>query len=111
VTADAEHHFHFHMPQDPYQAARLDAIDKKMEEIMSALTDLQAADAALKAEVATFLADVSAALANSGSSDDPAIEAVVADINNEVAQLQAADPANAAPAAPVEPAPDAAPAQ
>ena len=55
---------------------------------MSALTDLQAADASLKAEVATFLADVAAAL----SADDPDIEAVVSDINSQVAALQAADP-------------------
>ena len=71
---------------------------------MTALQDLQAADAALKTEVSTFLADVSAALAGSGSASDPAIEQVVSDINAEVAALQAGDPVPAAPAAPVEPA-------
>ena len=55
---------------------------------MSALTDLQAADTALKTEVAQFLADVSAAL----SANDPDVEAVVTDINAQVAALQAADP-------------------
>ena len=56
--------------------------------IVSALTDLQNADAALQAEVAKFLADIAGRL---GSVSDPAAEAVVADINTEIADLQAAD--------------------
>ena len=76
---------------------------KNQEHIMTALQDLQAADAALKAEVATFLADVSTALSNAGSASDPAVEQVVSDINAEVAALQAGDPANAAPVAPAAP--------
>lgn len=94
---------------------QLDRIEQNQEKIMSALSDLQAADAALKAEVATFLADVATAL----SADDPDIESVVSDINAQVAALQAADPvtgtaatAAASPAAgvPADSSTDAAPA-
>jgi hypothetical protein len=74
---------------------RLDKIDggfqttnTNQEKIMTALADLQAADASLKAEVATFLTDVATAL----SAADPDIESVVSDINSEVSALQAADP-------------------
>ena len=72
----------------------------RTETIMSALTDLQAADEALKAEVATFLADIATALQNAGSANDPAIAQVVSDINDEVAALQANDPATPTPAPP-----------
>jgi hypothetical protein len=83
----------------------LAAILYNQEMIMTALQDLQAADAALKAEVATFLTDIQTALTNAGSANDPAIAQVVADINAEVAALQAADPATPAPApAPAAPA-------
>ena len=61
---------------------------------MSALTDLQSADTALKTEVATFLSDIAGRL---GSVDDASAEAVVADIQAEVAALQGADPANVPP--------------
>lgn len=74
--------------------AQLNRIERNQEKTMSALTDLQAADAALKTEVATFLTDIAGRL---GSVDDPSAEAVVADIQAQVAALQAADPANAAP--------------
>jgi hypothetical protein len=67
----------------------LTRLHEKADKIMSALTDLQAADASLRAEVATFLADIASAL----SAEDPDIETVVADINSQVAALQAADPA------------------
>ena len=66
---------------------------------MTALADLQAADTALKTEVATFLTDVAAAL-NAAGTDPAAIEAVVTDINTEVAALQAGDPANVPPVPP-----------
>jgi hypothetical protein len=72
-------------------AASLATIIANEEKIMSALTDLQAADTALKTEVATFLTDVATALTNAGT-DPAAIEAVVTDINTEVAGLTAADP-------------------
>lgn len=71
-------------------------IYRKMENVMAALQDLQNADQALKTEVATFLADIAQQL----SAEDPAIEAVVTDINAEVAALQAADPVNQQPPAP-----------
>ena len=78
-------------------------LNEKADKTMSALTDLQNADAALKAEVATFLADVASAL----TAEDPDIEAVVSDINAQVTALQGADPVTgtsatppAAPAAP-----------
>jgi hypothetical protein len=86
-------------PFEPEYPARveqkLDRILRNQEKIMSALTDLQAADASLQAEVATFLADIATAL----QAEDPDIEQVVSDINAQVAALQAADP-NAAPPAP-----------
>ena len=64
---------------------------------MAALDNLQAADAALKAEVTTFLADVAARLAN--APDPAAVQAVADDVNAEVAALQAADPASPPPPA------------
>ena len=63
---------------------------------MSALDDLQAADTALKNEVAVFLADVVTAL----QAEDPDIAAVTADLNSQIAALQAGDPEAAAPPAP-----------
>ena len=74
----------------------LGRIERNQEITLSALTDLQAADEALKAEVVAFLADIATAL----SADDPAIEQVVADINAQVAALQAGDPVPVAPAEP-----------
>lgn len=71
-------------------------ITTRLEKIMTALADLQAADTALKTEVATFLADVATALTNAGT-DPAAIEAVVTDINAEVAALTAADPVTGTP--------------
>jgi len=68
----------------------------QLGEIMSALSDLQAADQALKDEVATFLADIATVL----SGADPNIEQVVSDINAQVAALQAADPVANPPAPP-----------
>ncbi len=72
------------------------------ERTMTALADLQAADTALKDEVATFLTDVAAALTSAGT-DPAAIEAVVTDINTEVAALKAGDPADVPPVPPVPP--------
>jgi hypothetical protein len=76
-----------------------DTIIANEENIMSALTDLQAADASLQAEVATFLTDIATALQNAATANDPAIEQVVTDINNEVAALQQGDPENQASSA------------
>ena len=58
---------------------------------MTALQNLQAADAALKAEVTTAISDWAATLAN--ASNDPAVQAVADDMNNMVTQIKAADPA------------------
>ena len=82
---------------------QLAEIDKQLGGVMSALAELQAADEALKAEVSTFLADIATALQNAGSANDPAIAQVVSDINDEVAALQANDPANQQPPAPPAP--------
>jgi hypothetical protein len=76
------HGCHDHLHQ------QLTRIETKLEDMMSALTDLQAADTALKNEVAAFLTDIAGRL---GTVDDASAEAVVADINAEVAALQAAD--------------------
>lgn len=80
----------------PQILSALETIITSQENIMTALTDLQAADSALQAEVATFLADIATAL----QAENPDIEQVVSDINAQVAALQAADPANAAPVTP-----------
>ena len=77
---------------------QLDRIERTQEKIMSDISDLQAADAALDAEITTFLADVATALTNAAG-DASAVEAVVADINAKVAQLQAADPVTGTSAA------------
>ena len=91
--------------------ASLGRIETQLEKTMTALADLQAADTALKTEVATFLGDVATALTNAGT-DPAAIESVVTDINTEVAALTGADPltgtAAAPPVPPVPPAPPAA---
>lgn len=73
---------------------QLDLIASKEDVIMAALDDLQAADQVLKDEVAAFLADL-ADLAGqiSGGVSAADAEAVVADINAQVAALKAADPA------------------
>jgi hypothetical protein len=96
-----------HCPPDPSSgdlAGVLAKIINNEEKIMSALTDLQAADQSLKDEVTAFLNDIAGRLS---SVDDASAEAVVADITAEVDALQAADPANAAPAPSPEPAPPA----
>jgi len=54
------------------------------------LTALQAADAALIAEVTAFLADVVTALQNADS--DTAVAAVATDVQNAVTNLQNGDP-------------------
>lgn len=71
---------------------------------MSTLTDLQAADAAIKAAVAsavTLIQSLQAAQAGGGTVPDAQIESVVADLNAAAAALSgAATPAPApAPAA------------
>lgn len=76
-------------------SCQLAEINEKLGRIMSALTDLQAADAALQAEVAQFLQDVVTAL----QAEDPDIEAVVTDLNTQVANLKAGDPVQPAPPA------------
>ena len=89
------------MPQWP--GDQLDRIERTQEKIMSDISDLQAADAALDTEITTFLADVATALTNAAG-DASAVEAVVADINAKVAQLQAADPVTGTAAADTPPA-------
>ena len=80
--------------------AGITGINEKLGGIMAAIDNLQAADAALKAEVTTALTDFANALANSGSANDPAIQAVADDMNAMVTQIQGADPANTQPAPP-----------
>lgn len=74
---------------------------QNQEKIMADVTNLQAADNALKAEVTQAITDWAAQL-SSANGDQAAVDAVTADMNNAVAQLQAADSANAGtpPAAP-----------
>jgi hypothetical protein len=65
-------------------------IDRKLDKMTTALTNLQNADLDLQAEVAAFLADVAAALRSAGN--DTAVQAVATDIENAVANLRAGDP-------------------
>lgn len=75
-------------------------IIKQQEKIMANVTNLQAADAALQAEVTQAITDWAAQLA-AANGDQAAVDAVTADMTAAVAQLQAADTANAGtPAAP-----------
>ena len=68
---------------------------------MSALTDLQAEDAALQATVSQVLSDFASALLNA-QGDPAAIEQVVSDMTAMADQLTAADPDTPAPAAPAD---------
>jgi hypothetical protein len=72
----------------------LGKILQNQERIMTAITDLQAADQTLQSTVATVLADYATALTNAAG-DPAAIESVVTDMNNMVTQLNTADPAQA----------------
>jgi hypothetical protein len=88
-------------------AATKAALQPALERIMTALTDLQAANAAeetalegLETEEKTFLADIAAALAAAGT-DPTALAAVTTNINARVTRLNAvaaeevaADPAD-----------------
>ena len=72
----------------------LSKILSNTEKIMADVSNLQAADAALKAEVTQAITDWQAQLA-AANGDQAAVDAVTADMNATVAQLQAADTANA----------------
>lgn len=83
----------------PSGAATLESIHAMLikilqneEKIMADVTALQAADTALKSEIATFIADWQAAL-SAANGDQAAVDAVTADMNATIAQLQASDPA------------------
>jgi len=71
--------------------AQLDRIERNQERIMTALTDLQAEDAALQATVSQVLTDFAAALAAAGT-DPVAIAKVTTDMQAMAAQLTSADP-------------------
>jgi hypothetical protein len=73
---------------------------QNQEKLMADVTNLQAADTALKAEVAQAITDWQASLA-AANGDQAAVDAVTADMQATVVQLQGADPATppATPAA------------
>lgn len=84
---------------NPADEATLESIHQMLiriinnqEKIMADVTGLQAADAALKAEVTQAITDWQAAL-TAANGDQAAVDAVTADMNATVAQLQGADPA------------------
>lgn len=77
----------------------LTKILQNTEKIMADVTNLQAADAALKAEVTQAITDWRAQLA-AANGDQAAVDAVTADMQATVAQLQAADASTPPPAAP-----------
>lgn len=79
--------------------AMLIRIISNQEEIMADVTALQAADTALKAEVTQAITDWQAQLA-AANGDQAAVDAVTADMQATVAQLQAADASTPPPAAP-----------
>ena len=97
ICGDREHEPLCRTLQSLHDLFSLHGLHEKVDKIMSALTDLQAADEALKAEVAQFLTDIAGRL---GTVDNASAEAVVADIQAEVAALQGADPATPAPTPP-----------
>jgi endonuclease/exonuclease/phosphatase family metal-dependent hydrolase len=68
----------------------LERVERKIDQMGAGLTALQAADAALIAEVTAFLADVVTALQNADS--DTAVAAVATDVQNAVTNLQNGDP-------------------
>jgi hypothetical protein len=68
------------------------------ERIMADVTGLQAADAALKAEVTQAITDWQAQL-SAANGDQAAVDAVTADMQATVAQLQGADPGAQPPSA------------
>jgi endonuclease/exonuclease/phosphatase family metal-dependent hydrolase len=72
--------------------AMLQKILRNTEKIMADVTNLQAADTALKSEIATFIADWQAQLA-AANGDQAAVDAVTADMQSTITQLQASDPA------------------
>jgi hypothetical protein len=65
-------------------------IDETERKLMSGLTDLQAAVAALTTEVGTILADIATALQNDDS--DAAVEAASQIVTQATANLAAGDP-------------------
>lgn len=69
---------------------KLDAITRKLGVIMSALSDLQAADQSLKDTVAQLLTDLAGQVSGGVSAADA--EQIVADLNEQIAALQGADP-------------------
>jgi hypothetical protein len=68
----------------------LSRILQNTEKLMADVTNLQAADTALKAEVTQAITDWQAQLA-AANGDQAAVDAVTADMNATVQQLQAAD--------------------
>lgn len=57
---------------------------------MADLTALNAADAELQSEVTTILADIVTAL--QGTTDQAGVDAVTADLQTQIAKLEAGDP-------------------
>jgi uncharacterized damage-inducible protein DinB len=81
------------MDFDPFHSVNqmLGKILQNTERIMADVTNLQAADNALKAEVTQAITDWQAALA-AANGDQAAVDAVTADMQATVAQLQSSDP-------------------
>lgn len=77
------------------------SIHRQLEKVMTAIKDLAAKDAALAAELETFLTDVQAKLDSLGAlspEDQATVDQVASDLDAFTAKLQGADPG--APAAP-----------
>ena len=73
---------------------RLDAIEATLEKIMSGLTDLQAAVAALQAEQ-TVVVNELATLSAAAGDPDATVETLAQQVNASVTAIQAAIPAAA----------------
>ena len=77
----------------------ISSLNRKEDQEMAAIDDLQGADTSLQATVSKVLTDFAAAIAAAGT--DPAkIEQVVTDMNAMATQLTSADPATPAPVTP-----------
>jgi hypothetical protein len=77
---------------------KVDQLIAQGEKEMSALTDLQAADAAIKAAVASAVTLIQGFVNGTVNADDPQVEAVVADLNAAAAALSGASTPTPAPA-------------
>lgn len=82
-----------------YLAQQLAQVLNNQEKIMSALTDLQAAVAAIQTAVSAAVAEIQSLASQIGTNtDDPAVEALAQQVQTQATNLQAAVTAATPPA-------------